>query len=154
MDATLILKKRLGRLSLTLLVLVIRNREGSNEQHCFGRGRQNHGGLSWAAGSWPLANHHPGRGANAPLPVRDDRMAPASQSSPPGLPLPCQKPRLSTSDSLDTIPSGLLSCQESRGAPYLARFSRDAPNFLHVARDKAACAPFFRGKAHSLRGTH
>jgi hypothetical protein len=30
------------------------------------------------------------------------------------------------------------------GAPYLGRFSRDAPNFLHVALDKAACAPFLK----------
>ena len=33
---------------------------------------------------------------------------------------------------------------DDRWAPYLARFSRDPPNFLHAALDKTACAPFFK----------
>jgi hypothetical protein len=32
---------------------------------------------------------------------------------------------------------------ESRGIPHLAKNERDAPNFLHAALDKSACAPFF-----------
>jgi hypothetical protein len=30
------------------------------------------------------------------------------------------------------------------GAPHLAKNERDTPNFLHVALDKTACAPFFK----------
>ena len=30
-----------------------------------------------------------------------------------------------------------------RGIPHLAKNERDTPNFLHVALDKTACAPFF-----------
>jgi hypothetical protein len=30
------------------------------------------------------------------------------------------------------------------GIPHLAKNERDAPNFLHAALDKAACAPFFK----------
>jgi hypothetical protein len=30
------------------------------------------------------------------------------------------------------------------GIPHLAKDERDAPNFLHAALDKAACAPFFK----------
>jgi hypothetical protein len=41
---------------------------------------------------------------------------------------------------------------ESRGIPHLAKNERDAPNFLHAALDEAACAPFFKGKAHEVRG--
>jgi hypothetical protein len=33
---------------------------------------------------------------------------------------------------------------EYRGIPHLAKNERDAPNFLHAALDKAACAPFFK----------
>jgi hypothetical protein len=32
---------------------------------------------------------------------------------------------------------------EYGGIPHLAKNERDAPNFLHAALDKAACAPFF-----------
>jgi hypothetical protein len=39
---------------------------------------------------------------------------------------------------------GILSSNKTAGAPYLARFSRDAPDFLLVALDKTACAPFFK----------
>jgi hypothetical protein len=38
----------------------------------------------------------------------------------------------------------LCPYQEARGAPYLARFLRDAPNFLHATLNKTACAPFFK----------
>jgi hypothetical protein len=30
------------------------------------------------------------------------------------------------------------------GIPHLAKDERDAPNFLHAALDKSACAPFFK----------
>src|SRR5450631_4425458 len=30
------------------------------------------------------------------------------------------------------------------GIPHLAKNERDAPNFLHSALDKTACAPFFK----------
>jgi hypothetical protein len=30
------------------------------------------------------------------------------------------------------------------GIPYLAKNERDAPNFLHAALDKIACAPFVK----------
>ena len=30
------------------------------------------------------------------------------------------------------------------GIPHLAKYERDAPNFLHVALDKTACAPFIK----------
>jgi hypothetical protein len=40
------------------------------------------------------------------------------------------------------------------GIPHLAKYERDAPNFLFAALDKATCAPFFKGKAHEVRGTH
>jgi hypothetical protein len=43
---------------------------------------------------------------------------------------------------------------EVRGIPHLEKNQRDAPNFLHVAMDKTACAPFFRGKAQEVRRTH
>jgi hypothetical protein len=43
---------------------------------------------------------------------------------------------------------------EYRGIPHLAKNERDAPNFLHAALDKSACAPFFQGKAHEVCGTH
>jgi hypothetical protein len=33
---------------------------------------------------------------------------------------------------------------EIRGIPHLAKNERDAPNFLHVALDTTACAPFFK----------
>ena len=33
---------------------------------------------------------------------------------------------------------------EARGIPHLAKNERDAPNFLHVALDKTACAPFIK----------
>jgi hypothetical protein len=33
---------------------------------------------------------------------------------------------------------------KSTGAPYLARFMRDVPDFLHAALDKTAYAPFFK----------
>jgi len=39
---------------------------------------------------------------------------------------------------------GKLTCNKDGGAPYLARFSRDAPNFLQVALDNTAYAPFFK----------
>jgi hypothetical protein len=41
---------------------------------------------------------------------------------------------------------------ECGGIPHLAKHERDAPNFLHEALDKAARAPFFRGRAHEVRG--
>src|SRR5882757_4699092 len=31
-----------------------------------------------------------------------------------------------------------------RGIPHLAKNERDAPNYLHAARNRAACAPFFK----------
>jgi hypothetical protein len=33
---------------------------------------------------------------------------------------------------------------ESSGIPHLAKNERDAPNFLHAALDRTACAPFFK----------
>ncbi len=33
---------------------------------------------------------------------------------------------------------------DGRGIPHLAKNERDAPNFLHAAPDKAACAPFVK----------
>ncbi len=33
---------------------------------------------------------------------------------------------------------------KTRGIPHLAKHQRDAPNFLHAALDKTACAPFFK----------
>jgi hypothetical protein len=33
---------------------------------------------------------------------------------------------------------------KTQGAPHLARFSRYAPNFLHVALDKTESVPFFK----------
>jgi hypothetical protein len=43
---------------------------------------------------------------------------------------------------------------ESCGIPHLAKNERDAPNFLYAALDRTACAPFFKGKAHEVQGTH
>jgi hypothetical protein len=37
---------------------------------------------------------------------------------------------------------------------HIAKNERDAPTFLYAALDMAACAPFFKGKAHEVRGTH
>jgi hypothetical protein len=33
---------------------------------------------------------------------------------------------------------------KSCGIPHLAKNERDAPNFLHAALEKTACAPFFK----------
>jgi hypothetical protein len=41
---------------------------------------------------------------------------------------------------------------ECGGIPHLAKNERDAPNFLHAALDRAACAPFFKERAHEVRG--
>jgi hypothetical protein len=43
---------------------------------------------------------------------------------------------------------------ENCGIPHLAKNERDAPNFLSAALDRTACAPFFKGKAHEVQGTH
>jgi hypothetical protein len=56
------------------------------------------------------------------------------------------------SDSLMRGPTA--KNMEVCGIPHLAKNERDTPNFLFVALDKAACAPFFKGKAHEVRGTH
>jgi hypothetical protein len=37
-----------------------------------------------------------------------------------------------------------------RGIPHLAKNERDAPNFLHAALDKTACAPFFKERRIKL----
>jgi hypothetical protein len=47
------------------------------------------------------------------------------------------------------VPGLIGTCCVDRGAnscgiPHLAKNERDAPNFLHEAPDKAACAPFFK----------
>jgi hypothetical protein len=43
---------------------------------------------------------------------------------------------------------------EGCGIPHLAKNERDAPNFLYAALERTACAPFIKGKAHEVQGTH
>src|ERR1700753_3139223 len=40
------------------------------------------------------------------------------------------------------------------GIPHLAKNERDAPNFLHAALDKSACAPFLKERRMKWDGTH
>ena len=87
---------------------------------------------------WPLAKSAPKRSAGCP------RFAPAYLGR-KGWAKPNDRFRsFDSQQKLCPYQQKLCPYQEARGAPHLARFSRDAPNFLHATLNKTACAPFFK----------
>ncbi len=58
-------------------------------------------------------------------------------------PFPCNDPLLFVIRSASLLMTSIELRVEDRGIPHLAKNERDAPNFLHAALDKTACAPLF-----------